>query len=255
MNFLKVEQFYSDIYSSTSIGSDDFDGGIQSPPHELLQQVHNFLIPLNPPPDTLMKLRATAFKVASQYLQQQHDNDTNIRLLLRQIHGIVKAIHSTCYNISNNSNSTSDESFGNEEEIRNFLNQLLDEMKLDAEENERLLSFLRSQPSSTASAERLLSFVFTIGGEHFQDMNDSSHNEQVFRCMNVMVHAIETVFYQPKPYRLQLSSSTTATSSSSSSYSAMAATASGVGNGGNATTPSASIEYNHNDNNTNTTSP
>ena len=245
MNFVKVEQFYRDIYSSS--GSADEDDIQSSLPEEQVQQIHDFLVTLNPPPDTLMKLRATAFKVASQFIQQQQGTDaSHVRTLLRQIHGIVQTIHSTLYNSVTSDGNDSSTNADNNDEIRTFLNQLLDEMKLDVEENERLVSFLRSQP---ASSERLiLALVFSVGQEHFRFNEDNSHNEQVFRCMNVMVHAIEMVFYQPKPYRLQLSPSTT-TTTSSSSYSAMAATASVANSnevGGDESTASASIAHHGN---------
>jgi poly(U)-specific endoribonuclease len=251
MNFIKVEQFYREIYRGSG-GNGDEDEDHNHPmdlalslPHELLQQIHDFLVTLNPPPDTLMKLRASAFKVASQYLQETNDK-VQIRSLLRQIHGIVQTIHTTFYNAVMSDRNDGTSNADSDEEIRTLLNQLLDEMKLDTEENERLLSFLRSQPAS--SVRLLLSLVFIVGHEHFQSNNDSGHNEQVFRCMNVMVHAIETVFYRPKPYRLQLSTAT------ASSYSAMAAvTASGrtneSGGGGsdsNEPTTSTSIAYSGN---------
>lgn len=212
MDFAKVEEFYRGIYSRHQ--EDDGDETT------LPSRVHEFIASLNPPPDTLYKLRATAFKVACQFLPDTSLSPPPIGWLLRQIHGIVTTIHNDCYNrsMSASSNETSFDDPTNEEEVRNFLTSLLDEMKLDTEENDRLLSFLRSQPP--ASAGPLIPLIFNVGQAHLQDNGNGTNNEQVLRCMNVMVHAVETVFYQPKPYHLHLS-----TSAPSSSYSAMAATA------------------------------
>jgi poly(U)-specific endoribonuclease len=267
MNFVQIEQFYRDIYNNSSnvysryidAASNDETSTTTTAteviddllPHEIQQSIQNFMITLNPPPDTLMKLRATVFKVASQYVQEQFEQNDSRRmmmtkstlsLLLRQMQGIVQMIHTTFYTtkgtlsdrIVGGSDDITPSSVDTEEEIRSFLNQLLldndgDGMTLDSEDNERLLSFLRKQ-APIVSERLFLSLVFSIGQEHLQSDGNSNRssstahsNEQVFRCMNVMVHAMETVFYQPKPYRLQLSSTSSTGTSAASSYSAMTA--------------------------------
>lgn len=78
----RVVSFYRHIFSDLTLD--------RSEATELVQ----FLQKLNPPPDKLTWLRATAFKTACDYLSgDSHESNVS---LLRTINAIVHAIETTC---------------------------------------------------------------------------------------------------------------------------------------------------------------
>ena len=65
--------------------------------HKLVEEENETLIiffrKLNPPPDIIIKIRALAFRVASEFLSDDHSiNVSNLRC----INAIVHAIETTC---------------------------------------------------------------------------------------------------------------------------------------------------------------
>ena len=58
------------------------------------EELHDFFHTLNPPPDIIIKLRASAFRVASEYLCDD-DHDANVSIL-RCVNSIVHTIETTC---------------------------------------------------------------------------------------------------------------------------------------------------------------
>jgi len=77
----KVIQFYRSIFSDLTVDREE------------AAELTEFLQALNPPPDKLLWLRATAFKIGCEFLS--NDNESNISLL-RTINFIVHAIEKTC---------------------------------------------------------------------------------------------------------------------------------------------------------------
>lgn len=57
------------------------------------EQLVKFLNEINPPPDVLVWMRATAFRIGCEYLSD--DRDANVGLL-RTINAIVHAIETSC---------------------------------------------------------------------------------------------------------------------------------------------------------------
>jgi poly(U)-specific endoribonuclease len=77
----KVESFYREIF---------VDPGVD---REEAAELTEFLENLNPPPDKLVWLRATAFKVGCEYLSDDKEYNVN---LLRTINFVVHAIEKIC---------------------------------------------------------------------------------------------------------------------------------------------------------------
>ena len=63
-----IKDFYRDIFSDLSIDREE------------TSEIKDFLTKLNPPPDKLVSLRASAFSVGCEFLQDE-DNEANIQLL------------------------------------------------------------------------------------------------------------------------------------------------------------------------------
>ena len=77
----KVEEFYSSIFTDLKVDQDEAE--------ELVEYFGS----LNPPPDKLVWLRASAFRIGCGFLSE--DNDKNVALL-RAINAIIHALEKTC---------------------------------------------------------------------------------------------------------------------------------------------------------------
>jgi hypothetical protein len=76
----KVEAFYREIFSDLTVDREE------------AQELNEFFAKTNAPPDKLVWLRATAFRVASGFLSD--DRDKNITLL-KAINAIVHSVEYT----------------------------------------------------------------------------------------------------------------------------------------------------------------
>ena len=73
--------YYREIYSDRVVTQDESD------------DVKQMFLEANPPPDKLIKLRASAFRIASEFLSEDTDSNTS---LLRSINALVHALETTC---------------------------------------------------------------------------------------------------------------------------------------------------------------
>lgn len=82
----QVEAFYRNIFSkhATAVSENALR-------HELIE----YFTELNPPPDKLVWLRATAFRIGTEYLTTPDNKDAN-SFLLHTISVIVDALEHTC---------------------------------------------------------------------------------------------------------------------------------------------------------------
>lgn len=77
----KVEEFYNSIFTDLTVDQEEAS--------ELVEYFDS----LNPPPDKLVWLRASAFRIGSGFLSD--DNDQNVALL-RAINAVVHSLEKTC---------------------------------------------------------------------------------------------------------------------------------------------------------------
>jgi hypothetical protein len=73
----KVEDLYRSVFSDLTVDREEGE------------ELTDFFTEMNPPPDTLVSLRASAFKIGSDFLTD--DNDKNVALM-KAINAIVHAI-------------------------------------------------------------------------------------------------------------------------------------------------------------------
>ena len=78
-----VEDFYRHIYTDLTVS-----------PEEASELV-DFFTSMNPPPDKLVWLRATAFRIGCEFLSDDDNKDINIAVL-RAINAIVHSLEQTC---------------------------------------------------------------------------------------------------------------------------------------------------------------
>lgn len=77
----KVEEFFNEILSDLTVDREE------------AEELSEYFDSLNPPPDKLVWLRATAFRLGCGFLSD--DNDQNVALL-RAINAIIHSLEKTC---------------------------------------------------------------------------------------------------------------------------------------------------------------
>mmetsp|Transcript_33066 Transcript_33066/g.46946 ORF Transcript_33066/g.46946 Transcript_33066/m.46946 type:complete len:482 (-) Transcript_33066:114-1559(-) len=180
----KIEQYYRDIYSDLTVDREE------------AAELKEFIEEANPPPDMIVWLRATAFRIGCEFLTDE--NETNISLL-RAINALVHAVE-TC---RMQPKEDLDGSNFDEEAVTTFYQQLFEDLSVDQEENQDLLAFFAEQ--NTPSTDKLVytrASAFRVGCDSLSDDRDT--NIQLLRCINVVVHAFEATCLQPRPYQLRM---------------------------------------------------
>jgi poly(U)-specific endoribonuclease len=81
MSSALFQQFYREILSDLSVSREEND------------DIKQKFVDANPPPDKLIWLRSTAFRIGSDFLTEEHDQNVS---LLRSINVIVHALETTC---------------------------------------------------------------------------------------------------------------------------------------------------------------
>jgi len=92
-----------------------------------------------------------------------------------------------------------------EEAVTNFYKSAFDDLNIDREESQDLFDFFREHSPEVGALVATRAQAFKVGCEYLTDDKDT--NVQLFRCINIIVHAFETVCLKPKEYHLHLAES------------------------------------------------
>jgi len=182
----EVEAFYRQVFA---------EGGVnQEEAHVMAEYFEN----LNPPPDKLVWLRATAFRIGTQYLGD--DKEKNISIL-RTINVICHELEHACMEPAKLEHT---EKFDEDKVPLFYAGVYKNHLTIDRNENELIIKFFRDEnPPPIKDLTMVRATAFKVGCDFLTDDNDS--NVSLFKCINVVVHAFESVCFQPKPYKLKAS--------------------------------------------------
>jgi poly(U)-specific endoribonuclease len=170
----KVEAFYRHVYEDLTVSPDE------------AEQLEDYFRTLNPPPDKLVWLRATAFRLACDFLSDD-DRDGNVALL-RAINAIVHSLESTCMVPGSDGNSEY-----SDDAMEEFLKKVYADADVDQEENVELVEYFREHVPAVEHLVSMRALIFKTACDFLQD--DKEANTQLLRCVNVVVHNYEqTVF-------------------------------------------------------------
>eukprot|EP00538_Stauroneis_constricta_P004554 CAMPEP_0119551048 /NCGR_PEP_ID=MMETSP1352-20130426/4432_1 /TAXON_ID=265584 /ORGANISM="Stauroneis constricta, Strain CCMP1120" /LENGTH=467 /DNA_ID=CAMNT_0007597055 /DNA_START=90 /DNA_END=1493 /DNA_ORIENTATION=- len=179
----KVEGFYRSIFTDLVVSPEE------------AQELIDYFKSLNPPPDKLVWLRATAFRLGCEFLSD--DADKNVALL-RAINAVVHSLEFTCMlPRSEEGNSEMDADATTE-----FYAGLYSDLSIDREESQELVEFFQSHIPPKGSLVTMRALAFKAAVEHLGD--DKATNVSLLRCINVIVHNFERTCLVPRKYELKL---------------------------------------------------
>lgn len=188
MSDVVFESLYREILADLSIDRDESE--------EIMEKFKE----LNPPPDKLVSLRAAAFRVGSEFLTE--DKDSNISLL-RSINAIVHILEKTCM-VPKEENCTSDEDGKfDEEQVLECYRLIFEDLKIDQEESEAVSFMFSESPPPTNKLVWIRAAAFRVASELLSE-DDNNKNIALLRCINFIVHTIETKLLRPKEYELKV---------------------------------------------------
>lgn len=177
------EAYFREIYSDLSVTAEESDA------------IKDKLEESNIPPDKLVWLRSSAFRIGCQYLSD--DTDSNINLL-KCINRVVHAIEDTCMEPTVEAEN---ESFS-EEAVEELYRTLFTDLVVDSEENQELFDYFRGD--NRPPEDKLIwtrASAFRMGVEFLGEDRDT--NVSLMKCINSIVHALEMTCMKPKPYELK----------------------------------------------------
>lgn len=182
------EAYYREIFSDLSVSREESD--------EIKEQLQE----ANPPPDKLVWLRASAFRIGCEFLT--NDGDANVSLL-KSINAIVNAVETTCLLPAVDHENDDFE----EDQVEELYREIFGDLAVDREENQELFDFFRG--TNRPPLDKLIwarSTAFRIGSEFLSDDDeeDNANNVALLKCINAIVHALEKTCMKPKPYELKV---------------------------------------------------
>jgi len=179
----KVETYYREIFTDLTLDNEE------------AQELIDYFTSLNPPPDKLVWLRATAFRLGCQFLSEEHDKNVS---LIRAINAIIHCLEKTCMVPASSEGNADFDAEGAEAKIRS----LYEDLSVDNEENEELFEYFQGNIPPVANLVSLRATAFKAAVDFLSE--DKDKNVALMRCINVVVHAFERVCLRPKEYKLQL---------------------------------------------------
>ena len=172
----QVEGFYREVYADLVVDGNE------------AARLSNYFTKLNAPPDKLMWLRSTAFRVATEFLSE--DKDRNVSLL-KCVNYIVHAIETHCMVPAMPEGNSEYDQEQTEEHYRGVFSDLT----VDRDESQELLDYFREHipPSDSLVAMRAAAFKSAIG---LLSDDDTKANFSLLRCINAAVHDFELACYK-----------------------------------------------------------
>lgn len=201
MSSAAFEAFYREIFADLTVSKEERA--------EITQRFTD----ANPPPDKLVWLRSAAFRIGSEFLvTSDGDGDedggnssmTSNISLLRSINSIVHSLELTCMSPKshNEGNDDDDDDSFNEEKVEDFYRKVYADSSVDQEENQQLYDFFTELKPAPAKLVWMRSAAFRIASEFLID--DKGSNVSLFKCINVVVNALERTCMTPKTYQLKV---------------------------------------------------
>jgi len=180
----KVEAHYRQIFTDLTLDQEE------------AQELTDYFTNLNPPPDKLVWLRATAFRLGCEFLSEENDKNVS---LIRAINAIIHCLEKTCMVPKTSEGTGGDfDAEGAEAKIRS----VYEDLSIDNEENQELFDYFQGNTPPVANLVSLRATAFKAAIDFLSE--DKDKNVALMRCINCVVHAFERVCLLPKKYTFKL---------------------------------------------------
>ncbi|KAL7563182.1 hypothetical protein ACA910_014458 [Epithemia clementina (nom. ined.)] len=198
-----VVDFYRRIYADLKIDSEEAD------------ELKEFLSKLNPPPDKILWMRATAFRIASEFLSS--DNREANLSLLKTLNCMVHAIETNCLEPKDEDADNGGSPMDSDVVSEFYRGVLQQDWTVDRDDasHQALKDFFTSNVPDAASLAKVRFLAFKVASEFLVDDDDTSDqqeerrkNENLLRGINAVVHAFEVTCLKPKPLQLKVEEKT-----------------------------------------------
>lgn len=176
----QVEQFYRRIYADLEVDASE------------ASKLNSYFSSLNPPPDKLVWLRSTAFRLGCEFISDD-DKDRNVDLL-RAINAIVHSLESTCMEPKlpdGNSDYDGDK-------VESYFQNVFSDLSVSQDENQELISFFEENIPPSISLVSMRAAAFKAAVDCVAD--DKETNVSLLRCINSVVHCFEMTCYKYVPH-------------------------------------------------------
>jgi len=196
----RVVAFYQSLYQDLALDRDES------------ARLRTFLLQLNAPPDKIIWLRSTAFRVACPFLTGRHDQGVQmVRLLNSMTHAIETEL------LQPQPPALTAAPVDTDLYTAFYRASFQQWLAGDKSSQSWFPFFQREHPPDSATLTKARFLAFKVACEFVpQDNGDGSSSSNVdqtvdlLRGVNAMVHAFEMACLQPKPFELKLSSSSSA---------------------------------------------
>lgn len=200
-----------------------FHGDLQMDGEEAAE-LKQFLSNLNPPPDKILWMRATAFRIASEFLTAPNTGDESsssadrFKLLLKTVNCIVHAIETNCLEPKPPTTTDGEDEDDSEwmtivsEFYRAWFQEYLSMDKDNDEDGdnkngqEKLQDFFKSNwPKTVSSLTKIRFLAFKVANEYSITTTSTEDKQylQLLKGLNAVVHALEITCFRPKPLHLK----------------------------------------------------
>jgi hypothetical protein len=183
----KVVAFYRKMYDELSVDQQES------------AELTDFLESINPPPDKLLWLRSTAFRIGSEYIDAS-GNEDKLVALLRAINCVTHAIETTCMQEAKKGAGGDAVPF-DEGAVTAFFTDIFTDLSVDREESEDVLQFF--QTTHRPGGDDLVTMratAFKVATKHLA--SDKETNVKLLKSVNAVVDAFERSCLEPKPFKL-----------------------------------------------------
>uniref|UniRef100_A0A0K6SAD4 EndoU domain-containing protein n=2 Tax=Chromera velia CCMP2878 TaxID=1169474 RepID=A0A0K6SAD4_9ALVE len=180
----QVETFYRQIYADRNVSPEEAGALVE------------YFTALNPPPDKLVWLRLTAFRLGCEFLSDEGDHDQNVAIL-RAITALIHSLETTCMVPKVPEGKAEYDA----EKTEAFFKDVFSDLSVDHEEKAGLQAFFQANIPPQDSLVTMRNAAFKSAVDSLSA--DREANVALLRCINVVVHNFEMACFLPKEYHLK----------------------------------------------------
>eukprot|EP00557_Chaetoceros_sp_GSL56_P014737 CAMPEP_0176485866 /NCGR_PEP_ID=MMETSP0200_2-20121128/5267_1 /TAXON_ID=947934 /ORGANISM="Chaetoceros sp., Strain GSL56" /LENGTH=507 /DNA_ID=CAMNT_0017882537 /DNA_START=368 /DNA_END=1891 /DNA_ORIENTATION=+ len=218
MSDIAIETLYRQTFNDRNVSPEE--SSLLTAHLQSLQQISDGSTSTPMTPDQIVWFRATAFRIACEYLDDCMEENVK---LLKALNAVVHALETTC--LLPNLEEEGGDSFS-KEAVEQLLCSLYETQNEDHDDDDEAPSISKAEAlalteflTDASTRPPLKSLVwlrataFRLGSQYLDGESNKEKNDALLRSINVVVHIIETTCMRIKPLSLELPPSHSPTAS------------------------------------------